>query len=242
MTRDPRALLAPLLALVAFAAMAHACTRPASSAGATRIYLPYAEPPRSTPCDYRRDWWGCWMATVEARQSITPTPTRTLGPWMTSTPWPGWTPTPIGALARDIGWDLVAVQKAIPSRVPTGTPTATERPPRTRRPPRATGTPTQIGMLPPPTCGAGTVAPGTATPWPLCYPWGPAFTPTPIPSYTPTGTPTDAPTETATIEPTPTPLLVVLPADVRAVPIPTPTPARTLWLFPLFQRRGRGPR
>jgi len=77
---------AAILALASLAALGIA----ARFAWAERaVYVPvawkYASP---TPCDYRRDPWGCLVGTIEAHQTTSPTPTSTLQRWRTATPTP----------------------------------------------------------------------------------------------------------------------------------------------------------
>jgi hypothetical protein len=107
------ALLVLCLGGIAFGVIARACAHPAAGAGAlVYAYVPWVGEPVVTPCDYVRDAWGCWLATVSAQQSITPTPTRALGPWVTSTRFPGWTATPAATVQESWtvrpAWPLAA--------------------------------------------------------------------------------------------------------------------------------------
>lgn len=99
-----RALAVVILGCLALAAMTRACI-PHRAAGAVhaRVYAPWVGEPYVTPCDYRRDPWGCHLATLTARALISPTPSATLGPWVTSTPaFPVPTSTPAAATVKDL--------------------------------------------------------------------------------------------------------------------------------------------
>lgn len=218
MTRH--ALLALIGMMLALWAFARACNppHPAESGARSTIYAPWVAPAQApTPCDYRRDVWPCWVATMTAAAAGTPmpTPTRASATWGPAYPEPR-----VGVWS----WVDVAVARADDAGKPTagatatrtGTPTPT-RPPRPTRTARPTGTPTQGRMASPVPCGPGTVEPGLWTPWPACYPHGPSFTPTPVETDTPT--PSDTPPATATWEPTPTAAILEGPAP-RVVPLP----------------------
>lgn len=158
----------------------------------------------------------CNTAPAESQPGTRPS-SATWAPAPYGLLWRLWLPvTGGGASVRDWRWDQVAVayaDKPTLAPTPTRTPAPTDtRPPRPTRQARATGTPTQGNMLPPPTCGPGTVEPGLWTPWPACYPHGGSFTPTPTASATHTPYPTDTPPASATWEPTPSPRAKATPA------------------------------
>lgn len=72
------ALLILIFGGILFAIMARACARPRASDAAGRAYVPWVAPMQApAPCDYRRDVWPCWVATMTAAAAGTPVPTST---------------------------------------------------------------------------------------------------------------------------------------------------------------------
>lgn len=85
MTRHSILILVGLCVL--FWALARACTpHPAESGVRGRAYVPWVAPISApTPCDYRRDVWPCWVATMTAAAGTpAPTSTRASATWAPS--------------------------------------------------------------------------------------------------------------------------------------------------------------